>query len=348
MKKIILAVAVLALFLMLPIVIAEEGASVVTAVETADISVEVAAVSDETVTAVSVKKTMSESEKAFRERLELARAEYMEQIQTAKEKFESRREALKSEYEVHVKNFEEKRDELKTLKKKYDGEVAVNKEELKAKIRTKAFDALYERLKASMKKLETLEEKELISAEASEAIRAKMTAIKIRLGAGEFTKEELISISKEINSLFKNISVSGKTHVAKALSNKIASHIKSAKNAAEKVQKAIDRMKEKGLDTSKAESALASFNEQIAAAETAFESAKASVAAAETKEDKHAALKVAFEDFKETAKELKDAFHSLKQAIREVLSEAKGSSGSEDETEDESDNEAEESEELEA
>lgn len=129
------------------------------------------------------------------------------------------------------------------------------------------------------------------------------------------TKEQLISIAKDVHTAWVSHKRDVKRMLGQAAAIKINGVIQNANGLATKVSNGIQKLKEKGVDTTQLEALLADFQAKIALAQQKYGEAKQKYREADTAAEVTQLLQDANQFLKDAHAYLKQAHEKLREAI---------------------------------
>ncbi len=90
------------------------------------------------------------------------------------------------------------------------------------------------------------------------------------------TKQQLVDAAKPIKETWLNIRVEVKYYIGYVVNNRLEAFLNKANDVSSKFESEIQKLKSKGIDTTKLESDLATFNDWVSKAEAEYNTAKQS------------------------------------------------------------------------
>jgi len=141
------------------------------------------------------------------------------------------------------------------------------------------------------------------------------------------TKQELIDIGNSVKKTWLNVKVEVKYYIGYVVNNRLEAFLIKANNASERMDSQIQTLKSKGIDTTKLERDLATYNEWVSKAETEYNSAKENYRThggfdtyghVTNLNEADKFLKAADKNFRQANQYLNKAKNSLKNAIAEL------------------------------
>ncbi len=251
-----------------------------------------------------------------------------EQYRLNKEKYEN----TKKKFEDSKDAFEKAREKLRNLND--------NKSREELKDRTKdylirAIDQTISHLEVLKSRVEIRENKDIISFDASDIIDAHITQLenmKVKVDKAE-TARDFIAIHSELKDLWVKIRLETRYYVGIVLNYRIDNFLSKADNVSVKMDEAIKRLEDKGIDTGKLKDEAEKFDSTMADAKQSQQKTgdlfevHGGFASDGTVTDANAArefLRQADGMQRETVKELKDASRQLKDFVKEFRKLARG------------------------
>jgi len=152
-----------------------------------------------------------------------------------------------------------------------------------------------------------------------EADMQVLTEIKLKIeNLGDNpTREELKIVAAELREYWKNNKQHLRFSVEKVLNLRMSGIIEKTEHLETKLNRVLEKLKEKGYDTTKAEEKIVEFNEHITTAKAEHQIAVQLIAEARVNYDKEK-LTQAHEHLKTAHQELKEAHDILKEVVREI------------------------------
>ncbi len=251
-----------------------------------------------------------------------------EQYRLYKEKYEN----TKKKFEDAKDAFEKARERLRNLN---DNK---SREELKDRTKdylTRAIDQTISHLEVLKSKAEIRENKGIIPFDASDIIDAHITQLedmKVKLDKAE-TAKEFIAIHSELKDLWVKIRLETRYYLGIVLNYRIDGFLSKADNVSVKMDEAIKRLEDKGIDTGKLKDEAEKFDSIMADAKQNQQktddlfTVHAGFASDGTINDVNAArdfLRQADGMQRETVRDLKDASRQLKEFVKEFRKLARG------------------------
>lgn len=137
------------------------------------------------------------------------------------------------------------------------------------------------------------------------------------------TKEDLVSIGKEIRTKWVSVKAKAKRITGVIMSSKINWFIRKAERLSERVQKEIERQKALGKDTSELEAWLDDFNSKLDLAKEKYENAKAKYESAKNARDINKLVVEGNSFIKDANRYLREAYKDLKNIVKELKASAR-------------------------
>ena len=247
----------------------------------------------------------------------------------AKEKYSETRE----KYNSTRLEFQEAKEKLAECKDQNTTECAQLEEEIRAKAKEHLLniaDVIIENLNKIKSKAESSED--LTEEDANELIEKidaqiqEVEDIKAKIEAAE-TKEEITEAAKELKEKWALLKENAEVHAGRVVNARIGGIIVKSKQLEDKLNKVLERMAEKGVDTSSVESLITEFNAKI---DSAAEHYKLAV---EKFEEAKATETPGSELINEAQGHMKEAHNALQEAqqiLKDITSTIKQSGGEEE------------------
>ena len=132
------------------------------------------------------------------------------------------------------------------------------------------------------------------------------------------TTTELIQTTKELRNEWKEVKKDAKGVVGKIAKGKIEYVLDKAESAGERAEKLIEKYKEKGYDTTKAEQYLDQFRNKLEEAKQKYEELKEKYEEVETAEDAKQLTLEINQYIKEISSDVKEGYKNIKELIKEL------------------------------
>ncbi len=275
--------------------------------------------------------------KAYKERFAYkARAIVKTKLVEAKGRFLNAKEKYseaKEKYADTKLEFQDAKEKIAECKDQNATECAQLEDEIRAKAKEHLLniaDVIIENLNKIKSKAESSED--LVEEDAKELIEKidaqiqEIEGIKAKIEAAE-TKEEITEAAKELKDKWALLKENAEVHAGRVVNARIGGIIVKSKQLEDKLNKVLERMAEKGIDTSSVESLIAEFNAKI---DSAAEHYKLAV---EKFEEAKAAETPGSELINEAQGHMKEAHKALQEAqqiLKDITSTIKQSGGGEE------------------
>lgn len=246
-----------------------------------------------------------------------------ERLKYAKEKYELRQDRygeLRDNYHNARQNATEFFSRFQNIRTRFQEASGEDRDNFASELRSNSQSVLLHQVIAILHRLEAIKDNENAPENIEELIEF-FEEKRIELEGEELTQEEIHQISKEIREFWKN-----KIHpLKKRIGEKLNAHIKGIISKAEafsdRISSLIERLNDRGKDTSKLESGLEKLNSDIDRFNIAYDKVKEALREAETREDVEQVLKKAHNLLRAMNKQLIKDFNLMKalfKATREL------------------------------
>ncbi len=195
--------------------------------------------------------------------------QYSQTYQTYKEKYIEAKDIY-----IQAKNeFESAKANYRTAKTKGNSEALLNSAK---DYMVKAIDAMIAYLRLIEANANLAENRGIAPYDASDNLNKYISELeqkKLEVQSAT-TKQELIDVGKSVKETWQNVRAEVKYYIGYVVNNRLEEFLIKANNASERIDSQIQTLKSKGIDTTKLESDLATYNEWVSKAETEYNSAK--------------------------------------------------------------------------
>jgi hypothetical protein len=242
----------------------------------------------------------------------------IEKMKTQYKAIRARVKDAKAEYVKAVAQYRDKKEDYLALAKKFHDANADMKKKYSAQIKVHAQGILSNQADALIKKLISLQDKNIAPEQAEDWI-TQLEEVRIIMDSNDVNREYVIATIKDIrDGLIPAIKYHSQMRAAHALNNKFQAIFNKSTVTVERTNNLIIKLAEKGYDTAGVVESLATFEEKIGEAKVKYEEARNLWADANTSIEKHEILKQGFEIAREVNKIIIEGFHDLKNALREL------------------------------
>ena len=247
----------------------------------------------------------------------------------AKEKYSE----AKEKYADTGLEFQDAKEKIAECKDQNTTECAQLEDEIRAKAKEHLLniaDVIIENLNKIKTKAESSED--LTEEEAAELIEKidaqiqEIEDIKAKIEAAE-TKEEITEAAKELKDKWALLKENAEVHAGRVVNARIGGIIVKSKQLEDKLNKVLERMAEKGIDTSPVESLVTEFNAKI---DSAAEHYKLAVEKFEEVKATETPDSEIINEAQEHMKEAHNALQEAQQILKDITSAIKQSGGEEE------------------